>query len=465
MDAGEISPACDRRGLSQPDADAGSVCAVSLQQSCGRQIGGEGVVFRAAWPVADEELAREDEIEIPVQVNGKLVNVVKVPAGSDEATVKAAALADEKVQGADRGQDGGEGDRGAGQACESCGEVVEPFRKTGTAGWRGDCGWDGAGDAVVCAYAVGVLAAAFADGAGGVCGGGRLGFRRCWCCCMRRSGFCAETPVDYAALRSMTVLDPMGAAATLAKAMAALLPPVLRVALWLVPVLLVVWVVVSSVGRTVVLRRVDPRLHARVGTLMVLQAMRMVALAGSFAVWFWCMQWAAEMTVTGPIAQGGEPNLVGYFALVIVATLGLFTLWAVVSWVLSVAPLLAMLEGLGVGASLAAAFRLGPLKAKLVEINLVMGIVKIALIVLAMVFSATPLPFESVTTPEFLMWWWVGVTVLYFLASDFFHVARLVAYLELWRAYEQDENLLHAGHKFSHLRERPVVTRFRDDSL
>jgi leucyl-tRNA synthetase len=62
------------------------------------QIGGEGAVFRTAWPLTDEELARENEIEIPVQVNGKLVNVVKAPAGSDEATVKAAALADEKVK-------------------------------------------------------------------------------------------------------------------------------------------------------------------------------------------------------------------------------------------------------------------------------------------------------------------------------------------------------------------------------
>ncbi len=62
------------------------------------QIGGEGVVFRTAWPVANEELAREDEVEIPVQVNGKLVNVVKVPAGSDDAVVKTAALADEKVK-------------------------------------------------------------------------------------------------------------------------------------------------------------------------------------------------------------------------------------------------------------------------------------------------------------------------------------------------------------------------------
>jgi leucyl-tRNA synthetase len=62
-----------------------------------QRIGGEGVVFRAAWPVADEALVRENEIEIPVQVNGKLAAVVKVPANSDEAAVKEAALADAKV--------------------------------------------------------------------------------------------------------------------------------------------------------------------------------------------------------------------------------------------------------------------------------------------------------------------------------------------------------------------------------
>ncbi|HEY1741783.1 MAG TPA: leucine--tRNA ligase [Granulicella sp.] len=61
------------------------------------QMGGEGAVFRQTWPVADAELARESEIEIPVQINGKLANVIKISAESDEETIKAAALADEKV--------------------------------------------------------------------------------------------------------------------------------------------------------------------------------------------------------------------------------------------------------------------------------------------------------------------------------------------------------------------------------
>lgn len=243
-------------------------------------------------------------------------------------------------------------------------------------------------------------------------------------------------PLDLPALKSMSILDAMGSAKTLSEAMAVLLPPVAHVLVWLGPVLVLVWVLVSSVGRTVVLRRVDSSLHTRVGTIIVLQAVRVVALLGSFAVWFVCMQWAARVNIVTPIAAGGEPNLVGYCAMVIVGTLGLFSLWAIASWGLSVAPLLAMLRDTGVSKSFAAAFHLGPLKSKLMEINLVMGIVKIALIVLAMVLSACPLPFEAVATPQFMFWWWVGVTVIYFVASDFFHVARLVAYLELWRAYE-----------------------------
>ncbi len=62
-----------------------------------QQIGGEGVVFRTPWPLADEDLARENEIEIPVQVNGKLVAVVKVPLGSTEAAVRAAAMEDARI--------------------------------------------------------------------------------------------------------------------------------------------------------------------------------------------------------------------------------------------------------------------------------------------------------------------------------------------------------------------------------
>jgi len=61
------------------------------------ELGGEGEVLRAPWPISDAALAKEDEIEIPVQINGKLRSVIRVAADADNAAIEAAALADEKV--------------------------------------------------------------------------------------------------------------------------------------------------------------------------------------------------------------------------------------------------------------------------------------------------------------------------------------------------------------------------------
>jgi leucyl-tRNA synthetase len=62
------------------------------------QLGEEGAILRTPWPKSNPELAKEDEIEIPVQINGKLVTVVRVAAGADSKTIEAAALANEKVR-------------------------------------------------------------------------------------------------------------------------------------------------------------------------------------------------------------------------------------------------------------------------------------------------------------------------------------------------------------------------------
>jgi leucyl-tRNA synthetase len=96
MEAGKISSAAVRevfKNLTLMLAPFAPFLAAELWET----IGGEGAVFRVAWPVADAELAREAEVEIPVQSNGKLVTVIKVAAGSDGATIQAAALADAKV--------------------------------------------------------------------------------------------------------------------------------------------------------------------------------------------------------------------------------------------------------------------------------------------------------------------------------------------------------------------------------
>jgi len=62
------------------------------------ELGETGSVLRAPWPVSDPGLARKDELEIPVQINGKLVSVVTVAADADSKTIEAVALTVEKVQ-------------------------------------------------------------------------------------------------------------------------------------------------------------------------------------------------------------------------------------------------------------------------------------------------------------------------------------------------------------------------------
>lgn len=63
------------------------------------QVGGEGFLSLASWPVYDESKTIDESIEIAVQVNGKLKGKLVIPNGADEATVFAQAEADENVSG------------------------------------------------------------------------------------------------------------------------------------------------------------------------------------------------------------------------------------------------------------------------------------------------------------------------------------------------------------------------------
>ncbi len=55
-----------------------------------------GDLLDAPWPVVDKGALVQDEIELMLQVNGKLRGSLKVPAGADKAAIEAAALAHEK---------------------------------------------------------------------------------------------------------------------------------------------------------------------------------------------------------------------------------------------------------------------------------------------------------------------------------------------------------------------------------
>ena len=75
-----------------------------LPVNSGRSIGEKGNLVRHPWPVFDPALAKEDELEYAVQVNGKIRARLSVPADSSEDFVRDHALADEKVKAAIEGK-------------------------------------------------------------------------------------------------------------------------------------------------------------------------------------------------------------------------------------------------------------------------------------------------------------------------------------------------------------------------
>jgi leucyl-tRNA synthetase len=62
------------------------------------ETGGAGAVLRHPWPGFDQDLARDEELEVPVQVNGKLRAVVKLAPDAGSEDMQRAALAEAKVQ-------------------------------------------------------------------------------------------------------------------------------------------------------------------------------------------------------------------------------------------------------------------------------------------------------------------------------------------------------------------------------
>jgi leucyl-tRNA synthetase len=67
-------------------------------------LGEKGSLLKAPWPKYDAALAKEEELEIPVQINGKLRSRIIVPADAAQDYVLDRALADEKVQSAIAGK-------------------------------------------------------------------------------------------------------------------------------------------------------------------------------------------------------------------------------------------------------------------------------------------------------------------------------------------------------------------------
>jgi len=75
-----------------------------LAQELWEELGRQGPVFKEPWPDYDEELAREEEAEIVVQVNGRVRSHIRAAFGASREELERRALQDDKIQSLLRGR-------------------------------------------------------------------------------------------------------------------------------------------------------------------------------------------------------------------------------------------------------------------------------------------------------------------------------------------------------------------------
>ncbi len=63
-----------------------------------KALGHERAVVDASWPRADSKALESDELDLVIQVNGKLRGHITVGVDADKTTIEAAALANPNVQ-------------------------------------------------------------------------------------------------------------------------------------------------------------------------------------------------------------------------------------------------------------------------------------------------------------------------------------------------------------------------------
>ena len=96
VEAGQIRPAILKTGL-EFLAVILSLFTPHVADELWEGLGHTEPLLKVSWPEFDSELAAEDELEYPVQVNGKLRARIHVSASAGEEEIRTKALADEKV--------------------------------------------------------------------------------------------------------------------------------------------------------------------------------------------------------------------------------------------------------------------------------------------------------------------------------------------------------------------------------
>jgi hypothetical protein len=193
---------------------------------------------------------------------------------------------------------------------------------------------------------------------------------------------------------------------------------------WLGSALALVWTIAATWGRAATLRILEGGGNMRVvAGLMLLRVLLFVATLLAAVLAVECAVW-----VSTP-ARAVEPNWVLYILILLVALPLITIAWAILNWMLSLAPLFAVREQNGVLGSLATAFRSVRSERKAYwSASGAYGLLRTAALVALIVVGAV---LAALSQSRIVLGLLCLLLLAYFAFADLLYVARMAAYLQI----------------------------------
>ena len=231
-----------------------------------------------------------------------------------------------------------------------------------------------------------------------------------------------------AEIRLLHELDPRASSYVLLRVMNAIVPVVLRVFVYTLPALVVLWIAAATFGRAATLRALlgpqcnKVRWSALVGVSVLRVALLFVAI----------LAFVGSSILVGRMFRGAPEYLGAAILLSLGVNLLVVGLWSLLNWFLTLAPIYVLRDGAGTFAAFGASVdlfrdRSGPYMGA----AMALGLVRLGLITVASVLSLIPLgmignfPMGAVVTAG------IALALFYYALTDAVQIWRIAAYVSL----------------------------------
>jgi hypothetical protein len=237
-----------------------------------------------------------------------------------------------------------------------------------------------------------------------------------------------QVQMTDAEIRLLRELDPRASSYVLLRVMNAIVPVVLRVFVYTLPALVVLWVAAATFGRAATLRALlGPRCRKiRWPALVGVNLLRVALLFGAI------LAFVGSSILVGRMFRGVPEYLGVAILLSLGVNLLIVSAWSLLNWFLTLAPIFVLRDSAGTFAAFGGSVdlfrdRSGPYMGA----ALGLGLVRLALITVVSVLSLVPLGMIGNSSMRAVIAAGIALAFVYYALTDAVQIWRIAAYVSL----------------------------------